>query len=34
VDDAVEQAIEGFRVSEIPPEEMPKLLKIRVTFKS
>lgn len=34
VDDAVEEAIAGFRVSEVPPEEMPKLLKIRVTFKS
>nr|WP_320191737.1 TonB C-terminal domain-containing protein [uncultured Desulfobacter sp.] len=34
VDDAVEQAIAGFRVSEIPPDEMPKLLKIKVTFKS
>ncbi|WP_321417711.1 TonB C-terminal domain-containing protein [uncultured Desulfobacter sp.] len=34
VDDAVEQAIAGLRVSEMPPEDMPKLLKIRVTFKS
>ncbi|MCG8553532.1 MAG: TonB C-terminal domain-containing protein [Desulfobacterales bacterium] len=34
VDDAVEQAIAGLKVSEMPPEEMPKLLKIKVTFKS
>ncbi|WP_320044889.1 TonB C-terminal domain-containing protein [uncultured Desulfobacter sp.] len=34
VDDAVEQAIAGLRVSEMPPEDMPKLLKIKVTFKS
>lgn len=34
VDNIVEQAIIGFKVSEIPPEEMPKKMKIKVTFKS
>lgn len=34
VDDAVQKAIIGFRVSEIPPEEMPKRLKLQVIFKS
>ena len=34
VDNAVEQAILGFRVSEAPPEDMPKKLKVKVTFKS
>ncbi len=34
VDTAVEQAISGFRVSEAPPGEMPKKIKVKVTFKS
>ena len=34
VDQAVEQALAGIQVSELPPEEMPKVLKIKVTFKS
>ena len=34
VDLAVRQAIAGFRVSESPPEAMPKILQLRVTFKS
>lgn len=34
VDKAVEEAIVGFKVSEVPPEEMPKILKVRVIFKS
>lgn len=34
VDTAVEQAIAGFRVSELPPDDMPKVLKLKVTFKT
>lgn len=34
VDNAVEKAIVGFQVSETPPEEMPRKLKVQVTFKS
>ncbi len=34
VDRAVESSVAGFQVSESPPEEMPKIMKIRVTFKS
>ncbi len=34
VDDVVEQAITGFKVSEAPPGRMPKAMKIKVTFKS
>lgn len=34
VDDAIEQAVAGFRISETPPEGMPKSLKVKVTFKS
>ena len=34
IDDAVKKALAGFRVSEAPPEEMPKTIKIKVTFKS
>ena len=34
VDDAVKQALAGFKVSEAPPEDMPKTVKLKVTFKS
>lgn len=34
VDHAVEEAITGFRVSEGPPEEMPRIMNLKVTFKS
>jgi TonB family protein len=34
VDDAVKEALAGFKVSEAPPEDMPKTVKLKVTFKS
>lgn len=34
VDTAVKKAVLGFRVSESPPEEMPKTMKVKITFKS
>nr|WP_319493784.1 TonB C-terminal domain-containing protein [uncultured Desulfobacter sp.] len=34
VDNIVEQAITGFKISETPPEKMPRAMKIKVTFKS
>lgn len=34
VDDAVKQALAGFKVSEAPPEDMPRTVKLKVTFKS
>ncbi len=34
VDNAVEKAMAGFRASESPPENMPRILKLKVTFKS
>lgn len=34
VDEAVKMGITGFKVSEVPPEDMPRILKLRVTFKS
>ena len=34
IDEAVKKAIAGFKVSEMPPDEMPKILKIKITFKS
>ncbi|WDP92939.1 MAG: energy transducer TonB [Desulfobacter sp.] len=34
VDEAVRKAMAGFRVSEAPPGDMPRTLKIKVTFKS
>ncbi|MBU1194392.1 MAG: TonB C-terminal domain-containing protein [Proteobacteria bacterium] len=34
VDDAVQKAIKGHKITEFPPEEMPKIMKIKVTFKS
>ncbi len=34
VDEAVKLSMTGFKVSEAPPEGMPKIIKIKVTFKS
>ena len=34
VDTAVENAVAGFRVSELPPDDMPKIIKLKITFKS
>lgn len=34
VDEAVGKAIKGFQASETPPEEMPRTMKVKVTFKS
>ncbi len=34
VDDAVKKGITGFKVSEAPPDDMPRILKLKVTFKS
>ena len=34
VDEVVEQAVTGFKVSEAPPDSMPKTMKVKVTFKS